>query len=133
AQSFFTMKSQCSFAQPSPYTFRSYRRSLQCFEDSQKSLVVEPSHTIALPKPHALGSTHVPPNCFRIRTRRARYRLHPVAAQPLANNFSDFKHRDLSKCHRSSSAVGRLRTRASGSREGGNPSEKQASQTGECS
>src|SRR5690606_16543013 len=99
-------------AEFSPLAFRSWSRSLQCFENSQKPLVVQPSHTIALRKPHALRSTHVPSDGFRIRTHRARYRLHPVAAQPLANNFFDFKHRDLSKCHRSSSAVGRLRTRA---------------------
>src|SRR5690606_37433813 len=82
------------FAEPASLTFWPCRRSLQCFEDSQKSLVVQPAHTIALRKPHAFGSSHVPPNGFRIRTHRARYRLHPVAAQPLANNFSDFKHRD---------------------------------------
>ncbi len=83
-------------------------RRLERRQQRQESFVVEGVDPLALDEADVFGGADVAPCRLRVDPHRPRDGLHAASAQPLSDDLSDLDHRDLSKRHRSSSAVGRL-------------------------
>jgi hypothetical protein len=92
------------------------RRRLERRQQRQKPLVVEGLNPLGLDNADVLSGADVASRRLWIDPHRSRDGLHAASAQPLSDGLFDLEHRDLSKRHRSSLAVGRLERGKTGSR-----------------